>query len=449
MATIPRLNLKTKWWHSFSFIIPCLFLLVGLMACSAVELEPSLSGTIPVSRQARPTRTLPGLQPRPSDTPMPALRPTDTGESDLITPTAPSPPTDASQPIVSTTETETPAPDGGLPITPTPWDVPSRWPTLTPVPPPAGLIYENDQGLWRVGENWQPELLADIERGSILSPDGRRVLFYEDDDIWLLDLEGSEQRNLTANRDRTHCCARWWPARPDTIIFGSWPSAGDRGPSDGYLSAININDGSYQVLDEQSESNALAAPGPGGQIIAYDRAGSAWLYHWLEGPEPLDLDSFGLENIVRIGGPAWSPDGQLLAWTAAVANQGVDPWLIALVVLDPNSGTGQFLHPYQNMGRGGWFPPPAWSPDGQWIAFVAEDVDLDLNGLWVVKVDGSSEYYLGPGGHPIFSPDNHWLAFTAYLPEQGYAEETRLAELPSWYTIRMDLPPGSIIREWR
>lgn len=441
--------LKQEWWHGLSLLIPSLFLSVGLMACSAVELEPSLSGTLPVSRQADPTKTLPGLQPRPSDTPTPAIRSTDSSEGVLITPITTPRATSADAPIITTAETDTPTTDGRLPITPTPWDVPSRWPTLTPIPPPPGLIYENDQGLWQVGENWQPELLVESERGSVLSPDGRSILFYLGDDIWLLDLDSGEERNLTENSGRVHCCARWWSARPDTIIFGSWPSARDRGPSEGYLSAINIKDGSYQVLDEQAESNALAAPGPDGQIIAYDRAGTAWLYHWQEGSEPLDLVTLGLDNIVRIGGPAWSPDGQKLAWTVAVANQDSDPWQIALVVLDPNNGTGYFLHPYQNMGRGGWFPPPAWSPDGQWIAFVAEDVDLALNGLWVVKVDGSSEYYLGPGGHPIFSPDNHWLAFTAYFPEQAYAEEIRLAELPSWYTIKMDIPPGSTIRDWR
>jgi len=86
--------------------------------------------------------------------------------------------------------------------------------------------------------------------------------------------------------------------------------------------------------------------------------------------------------------------------------------------------------------------------DRLWLAFVAEDINIDLNGLWVVAVDGSREHYLGPGSNPAWSPDNHWLAYTAYSPDLDPAEEVRLAEVESWYSIKMNLPPGSTIRAW-
>ncbi len=244
-----------------------------------------------------------------------------------------------------------------------------------------------------------------------------------------------------------HCCAQWWPARPATIIFGSWSGSDDLGPSTGYLSAYNLDDGSYQVLDEESPSNAWAAPGPDGQHIAYDRAGSAWIYNWDQGPEALDPAGFGLENIQRIGGPAWSPDGRQLAWTVAVVDG--EPLRIALAIFDLEAGSGRLLHPYDNLGRGGWFDPPVWSPDGQWLAFVAEDINSDLYGLWLVAADGSREHFLGPGSNPIWSPDNHWLSYTAYSPELDPGEEVRLAEVGSWYSIKMNLPQGSTIRGWR
>ena len=144
-------------------------------------------------------------------------------------------------------------------------------------------------------------------------------------------------------------------------------------------------------------SNALPGLSPDGKIIAYDRMGTAWLYHWDTGSEPLDLTSWGVEGITRIGGPAWSPDGRRLAWTAAVQNPD---WRIALIVLDLDRQTALLLHPYQNAGRGGWFPPPSWSPDGRWLAFEAEDVDPGARGVWVIATDGSSSHYLGQDSNP-------------------------------------------------
>ena len=265
----------------------------------------------------------------------------------------------------------------------------------------------------------------------------------------MIDLATGDRLNLTEGTERVHCCASWWAARPGLIIFGSWLASDDLGPTTGYLSVYDVDSGVYQVLDEESPSNAWPAPGPDGRRIAYDRAGSAWIYDMDQGLKALAPLDFGLENISRIGGPSWSPDGRQIAWTVAVADPDSDPWRIALAIFDLDKGSGRLLHRYDNLGRGGWFDPPTWSPDGQWLAFVAEDINPDNYGLWVVAADGSREHYLGPGANPIWSPDNHWLSYTAYSPELDPAEEVRLAEVESWYSIKMNLPPGSTIRAWR
>ena len=430
-----RWRYKLRLW----LLIPGLLMAVWLGACGPAELEPSFGGPIPVTRESRATETLPGLQPAPSATPSPVQS--------------------ASEPVTATSEAPTafpppsletvPAGTEGAGETPTPWGVPSPWPTLTPVPPPAGLLYENHTGLWLVSDNWQPEQLPHIERGALLSPDTQKALLYEGIDMWLVDLSSGDRLNLSEGSGRVHCCAQWWPDRPGVIIFGSWPGSVDIGPTTGYLSAYNVDEGTYLVLDEETPSNGWAAPGPDGQRIAYDRAGTAWIYDWDQGPEALDPAGFGLQNVRRIGGPAWSPDGRKIAWTVAVEDPASGPWRIALAIFDLDTDSGRLLHPFDNLGRGGWFEPPSWSPDGQWMAFVAEDISLENYGLWVVATDGSREVYLGPGSNPIWSPDKHWLSYTAYSPELDPAEEVRLAEVGSWYSIKMNLPPGSTIRAWR
>lgn len=423
-------------------------LIAGSIACSETDLEPTLSGQGAAGQETRPSDDWPALQPAPSKTPTPepGFAGSQTGApgvatnpSSFLTPTM----------INSDIDGVTPTPGQVGFITPTPWDVPSRFPTPTPLPPPPGLIYEDENGLWQIGENWQAQFLGDTERWSILSPDGAQVLFLSGDDIWLQDLESGEQQNLTEGYGRVECCLSWWSARPDTIVFGSRPDDDDLGPSAGFLSAIDLDDGSYRILDDQIQSNANAAPGPDGLRVAYDRAGEAWLYHWELGPQPLDMADYGMDIVVRIGGPAWSPDGRRIAWTAAILSMESDPWKISLVVIDLETGDGRLLHPYDNVGRGGWFDPPVWSPDGQWIAFIAEDINLGWRGLWVVAADGSGEHYLGPGSNPFFSPDNQWLAYTAYSLELDPAEEIRLVEIESWYSTKMDLPAGSNIRDWR
>jgi Tol biopolymer transport system component len=308
------------------------------------------------------------------------------------------------------------------------------------------MIYRQEGSLWRVSDNWQPQLVAEHVPGANLSPDGQLALFQQGDDLWLTDLATGQESNLTQDSGRRHCCSQWWPSQPGRIVFGSWPTDADLGPSTGFLSIMNVDGSDYTVLDEEVQSNGLPAPSPDGQTIAYDRTGTAWFYRPDAEATSLDPAAFGLNDVVRIGGPAWSPDGHRIAWTVAVQ----DPeWRIALAIFDLETSSAWLLHPYQNIGRGGWFPPPAWSPDGRWLAFVAEDMEPEKRGLWVVATGGEDEHYLGSGAKPLWSPDGRWLTYTAYPdPASGQDSSALLVESGSWYTIHLSLPPGAEIIHW-
>lgn len=388
-----------------------LFLVVLLVACVPTEVEPSLSSGSTL--QATASSGLPEATAELLPTPFPT--PT----------TSPSP-----QVSLLVTPTST-AWDQGLPPAGTP----------TPVPPPPGLVYNLEGQLWQVGDDWQPVMLS-AEGGDVISADGQRALRIVEGNVWLIALPGGQRFNLTGHSGRFHCCPQFWPTRPETIVFGSWPSADEVGPSTGHLSSVNVDLSEYRVLDEEHLSNANFAPGPDGQTIAYDQAGTSWLYDWEDGPRELDPAAFGLNDIIRIAGPSWSPDGRKLAWTVAVSDPA---WRIAVAVFDLEAGSARLLHSYETIGRGGWFLPPEWSPDGRWLAYVAEDIDPGQYGVWVVEVEGSEEVFVGRGIHPRWSPDGRWLLINS---AEGPYEDPWLVEVETWYPLTMHLPPGAQVVDW-
>lgn len=128
----------------------------------------------------------------------------------------------------------------------------------------------------------------------------------------------------------------------------------------------------------------------------------------------VDVDDGDLQNVTNLSGPAsalspsWSADGTRIVF----ATTDWDLWTIDVEGTDPVRVTSDSTH--QNS--------PAWSPDGSLIAYCAIPVEDNLitgrEDVWVMKPDGSDRRQLTQSGRscsPAWSADSSEIAFVTYV----------------------------------
>lgn len=291
-------------------------------------------------------------------------------------------------------------------------------PTETASPPAvvtAGLAFSTAEGLWLIDRDGSVVLAVDSSQAR-LSPDGTRVAFLVqdpvsgDEDVWLLDRTTGERADLTNTVDRFETVPMWWPGRPDVVVFGSDTGFGMENAE--HPTLVGLDGTGYRVLDpDRGGPRALSPDGSAIAYGGYDAPGA--IYRWDSGVEPFDPTEYGVPA-TKIIQPGWSPDGQDLAWLVAGDLEGDGGYKTGLAVFDLAGKTGSLMHVFEPVG-GGTFPlDVAWSPRGDWIAFVTfgePPASGRAPNLWVVHPDGSGETYVGEGLNPVWSPDGARLVF--------------------------------------
>jgi Tol biopolymer transport system component len=427
--------------------------------------------------------------------------------------------------VSSPTFTATPAPTRTATrwpkITSTPTQIPpTKTPTITPtsvpiVAAPPGLIYSDSEGQWQVAANGRPTLII-TGTNSLLSPNGQmaikspdccncvcdegyqlvdlntgksrklpfdyRVIEWSPDsryiyyitngnseklsDVWRWDVATGEKRNLTHTPDRDE--GWWlytWPQRPDTLVFYSTEGFLDGEGWIGFLTIVKTDGTGYKVVSNNGITSP-AAFSPDGRTIAYvtyetlkhatyeESVAVPWYYRVGAEPQRFPWQNFGLAQFktMNFSSPAWSPDGQKIAWW--IRGEKTDGNTDGIGIFDLTLGRAVLLNDFVGEQAEGWNSID-WSPDGKRILFFGGRESGNRYGefgVWAGNVDGTHLRRLIATDNVwnacrwIWRPDGQWLAFQC--DDTNVGSGIWLAELDTGKLLKTNLPDDAQIRGW-
>jgi hypothetical protein len=249
---------------------------------------------------------------------------------------------------------------------------------------------------------------------------------------WTLEGMGEGDHVLAVRASRS--LGKWETSTPITVTVV---------PA-GHLLFSTNRDGSYALYTMQTDRAGVSrlTLGPGDAREPASRTSTALAYVADTGTDPtmireMQIGGQGASDLLRGRNPAWSLQGELLAYAASVA--GVSQIYVS---------TGRGSTASQLTAERVYAGQPTWSADGTEVAYVAErDRNWDI---WVTALDGSKTYKLtndrAMDWAPAWSPDGSRLAFVSdrggshqiYIMRADGTDVQRLthfpqgAESPAW-----------------
>ncbi len=153
------------------------------------------------------------------------------------------------------------------------------------------------------------------------SPDGNQIAYNSQGDIWIINTDGTNKRNITQRTEFIDAHPSWSPDG-NRIVFDSYPADGSSFDRDIYKVNINTNQITRLTFDGESRE---AVWSPNEDLIAYisRRTSSDGRFF---GPDIYIMDSQGIDQI-RVTSdysntdeytPSWSPDGRRLVYMVLI-----------------------------------------------------------------------------------------------------------------------------------
>jgi len=221
-----------------------------------------------------------------------------------------------------------------------------------------------------------------------------------DDEIWVMDADGSNAHRLT-HMAPLRSGPVW---SPDGREIAFLAAVGRNENADIYI--MNADGSNVRQFTDTPEDESSLVLSPDGQRMAFTFNGAIFL---------MNRDGSDRHPILVVGWPSsWSPDGTQIAFTRGTFGHytSSETWIVGV------DGTDR-RRLVEEMGVAN---SPVWSPDGSKIAFecarealiTMPDVPQDPGaiGICVVSPDGSGLVRLvDDAGQPAWSPDGQRIAF--------------------------------------
>jgi len=276
---------------------------------------------------------------------------------------------------------------------------------------------------------------AAADRCPCWSPDGEKIIFQSDRDgvtaIYVMNADGSEQRRLT-NDSRLHAQPSWSPdGKTVALVIADVTDE---------ICVMNMDGSGERKLTDHwrayREGTRLAVLGPcwspDAKKIAYTsyRDGNYDIYVVsADGGEQRRLTNHPGTD----GSPSWSPDGKKIAFHASRGSTG------DIYVMNPDGSEQKKLT--NNRVR---CASPSWSPDGTKIVFQGRNGRGPMADIYVMNTDGSGQKRLTNEGHntsPSWSP---------FLPSVAKEESQKEDTQPTALVVQEPPPkPDSLGSEPR
>jgi Tol biopolymer transport system component len=260
--------------------------------------------------------------------------------------------------------------------------------------------------------------------------------------LFLLDAASGETRALPGvpNVDSREIVAPQWSPGGDRL---AWIARYNGKP---HVVVMALDESEPYQLPAGEAWNRLSAPAflPGGRQVSFWASNGA-------GSLLVIADAVTGETVEEIRLPAYR---NLFAWNwagdlVAFVYQGSGPYQVG--VSRSPGGEGRALD------TGGESYAPAWSNDGQWIAFQSDaGRDPGMNEIWVARADGSEARAVTstPAGAwsraPTWSPDGRRIAFVSDRSGSRGADfgELFVVDLETGDTRQMTETGGNVY-DWR
>jgi len=263
-----------------------------------------------------------------------------------------------------------------------------------------------------LGTDHTKRIRAGDGSSAIWSPDSREVAFADDHDytetgVYVIDLRSGRRRQVL--RSGSAGPVAWSPD-------GKW-----------ILLDRQIGTGPDHLWEVHPDGSGLRQlPGPVGAGIAWSSDGKLTGL----GSKLVVIDpATGRYAVLRkhlgdVSYPAWSPDGETIAYTAA-KTQSSSPAIYTVA-----SSGGDPPHRLTPADRDYYDESPVWSPDGKsllFVRYVDSGVQRYAPEVWTMRADGSHQRQLTqPYPNEGENVDPLWFGGSVHERRTPHAQEARL-----------------------